>query len=83
MFVADGGKSVAALLAPTSEPWRPEMKMYEDAKELGTYDMWKLHIERTELQRQYLEHWTSYDELDAILCRSLFYQIDTSADLDR
>jgi len=73
MFVADGGKSVQALLEPTNEPWRPEMKMYEDAAELGTYDMWKLHLERTELQRQYLEHWTSYKDLDAILCPTTPY----------
>lgn len=68
MFVADGGKSVAALLEPTGEPWRPEMKMYEDATELGTHDMWKLQAERTELQRQYLEQWMSYGNLDAIIC---------------
>lgn len=80
MFVADGGKSVAALLAPTGEPWRPEMKMYEDAKELGTYDMWKLHLERTELQRQYLERWTSYDGLDAILCKLPFRHTRALAD---
>lgn len=67
MFVADGGKSVEALLAPTDEPFRPEMQMYKDAKELGTMDMWKLHLERSELQRQYLEHWMSYGDLDAIL----------------
>ena len=70
MFVADGGESVEALLKPTGEPWRPEMKMYEDATELGTYDMWKLQLERTELQRQYLEAWKSIDGLDAILCMS-------------
>jgi amidase len=73
MFVADGGKSVEALLAPTSEPWRPEMKLYEEAQELGVHDMWKLHLERTELQRQYLERWMSYDGLDAILCPTTPY----------
>lgn len=67
MFVADGGKSVEALLAPTGEPYRPEMQAYADSKELGVYDMWQLHLERSELQRQYLEHWLSYDGLDAIL----------------
>jgi amidase len=67
MFVADGGKSVEALLAPTGEPYRPEMEMYKEAKELGTQDMWKLQLERSELQRQYLEHWMSYGDLDAIL----------------
>lgn len=71
MFVADGGKSVRKLLAPTDEPWRPEMKNYSEAPELGTYDMWQLHLERSELQRKYLEQWTSYSGLDAILgeCR--------------
>lgn len=67
MFVVDGGKSVEALLAPTGEPYRPEMQMYADATELGVHDMWKLQTERSELQRQYLEQWMSYDGLDAIL----------------
>jgi amidase len=67
MFVADGGKSVEALLAPTGEPYRPEMEMYKEAKELGVHDMWRLHLERSELQRQYLEQWMSYGDLDAIL----------------
>jgi amidase len=67
MFVADGGKSIEAALAPTDEPYRPEMIQYKDAKELGVYGMWKLHLERSELQRQYLEQWMSYDGLDVIL----------------
>jgi amidase len=67
MFVADGGKSIRKLLAPTQEPWRPEMKTYSEATELGTYDMWQLHMERSELQKKYLEQWMSYDDLDAIL----------------
>ena len=70
MFVADGGKSVQALLDPTGEPIRPEMQMYADAKELGVYDMWKLHSTRSELQRQYLEQWNSIEGLDAILGKS-------------
>ncbi|KAF2017663.1 acetamidase [Aaosphaeria arxii CBS 175.79] len=73
MFIADGGKSVKALLAPTGEPIRPEMAMYETAEELGTFGMWKLHLERSDLQRQYLEQWTSYDALDAILCPTTPY----------
>ena len=67
MFVADGGKSVQALLAPIQEPWRPEMQDYSEAAELGTYDMWQLHLERSELQKNYLEQWMSYEGLDAIL----------------
>jgi len=66
MFVADGGKSVEKLLGMTGEPYRPEMQQYKEAKELGVYDMWKLHTERSELQRQYLEQWMSMD-IDAIL----------------
>jgi amidase len=67
MFVADGGKSIRALLQPTGEPFRPEMHFYEKAVELGTYDMWQLHLGRSELQRQFLELWSSYGDLDAIL----------------
>ena len=67
MFVADGGKSVKALLDPTGEPFRPEMQAYADAKELGVYDMWRLQLQRSEFQRQYLEQWMSHDGLDAIL----------------
>ncbi|KAF2853586.1 acetamidase-like protein [Plenodomus tracheiphilus IPT5] len=73
MFVADGGKSVEALLAPTEEPYRPEMQTYSDSRELGTYDMWQLQLERSELQRQYLEQWMSYDGLDAILAPTTPY----------
>lgn len=69
MFVADGGRAVRALLEPTGEPFRPEMKYYEQATELGTYEMWRLQLERSELQRQYLELWNSYGELDAILSK--------------
>ncbi|EAT78413.2 hypothetical protein SNOG_14176 [Parastagonospora nodorum SN15] len=67
MFVADGGKTVKNLLAPTGEPIRPEMQQYQDAQDLGVFEMWQLHLERTELQRQYLEQWMSYENLDAIL----------------
>ncbi|CAO2657878.1 Nn.00g071380.m01.CDS01 [Neocucurbitaria sp. VM-36] len=73
MFVADGGKSVEALLAPTGEPFRPEMTQYKDAKDAGVFDMWKMHLERSELQRQYLEQWMSYDGLDAILAPTTPY----------
>jgi len=73
MFVADGGKSVRALLEPTGEPFRPEMIYYEQATELGTHDMWKLQLERSELQRQYLELWNSHGELDAILSKPYYH----------
>ncbi|KAF2476096.1 acetamidase-like protein [Lindgomyces ingoldianus] len=67
MFVADGGKSVRALLAPTDEPFRPEMEAYQQASELGVHAMWQLHLERSELQKKYLDQWLSYEDLDAIL----------------
>ncbi|KAJ4292734.1 hypothetical protein N0V90_009397 [Kalmusia sp. IMI 367209] len=73
LFVADGGKSVRALLGPTEEPFRPEMQAYAEATELGTYDMWQLHLERSELQKKYLEQWMSYDGLDAILAPTTPY----------
>lgn len=72
-FLADGGKSVRALLGPTEEPFRPEMQAYAEATELGTYDMWQLHLERSELQKKYLEQWMSYDGLDAILAPTTPY----------
>jgi amidase len=80
MFICDGGKSIEALLAPTGEPFRPEMTQYKNAKELGVYDMWKLHSERSELQRQYLEQWMSYDGLDAILGKLNSTPFDDSTD---
>ena len=46
MFVADGAQSVRNLLAPTQEPFRPEMEAYSTAKELGVHAMWQLHLER-------------------------------------
>ena len=67
MFVADGGKSVEKLLAPTGEPFRPEMLAYKDSTELGTYEMWQLHLERSAFQKKYLDQWMSVGDLDAIL----------------
>lgn len=72
MFVADGGKSVSALLAPTREPFRPEMRSYEDAQEQGVYNMWQIHLERSDLQMKYLDRWNAAG-LDAILCPTAPY----------
>lgn len=66
-FVADGGKSVASVLEPVGEPWRPEMRAYAEAKELGVYDLWQLQKRRTALQKRYLDRWAAADGLDAIL----------------
>ncbi|KAF9876787.1 hypothetical protein CkaCkLH20_05633 [Colletotrichum karsti] len=67
MFVADGGISIKKELEKTGEPWRPEMAAYSTAKELGTYDMWQLHLERTAFQKRYLDRWNAAG-IDAILC---------------
>ncbi|KAH8681846.1 amidase [Xylariales sp. PMI_506] len=66
-FVADGGRTIKHELTRTGEPWRPEMVAYESAQELGTADMWKLHLERNDFQNRYLDRWNAAG-IDAILC---------------
>ncbi|KAF1811872.1 amidase [Eremomyces bilateralis CBS 781.70] len=58
-FVSDGGKSVRETLKGTGEPFREEMSAYEQAKEVGGYDMWQLHIQRNEIQKRYLDRWNN------------------------
>lgn len=67
MFVADGGLSIKKELERTGEPIRPEMAQYAEAEELGTYEMWQLHLERTAFQKRYLDRWIEAG-IDAILC---------------
>jgi len=67
MFIADGGKSVKKLLDPTDEPLRPEMGHYGTAEELGVYDMWQIHIKRTEFCKGYLDRWNAAG-IDGIIC---------------
>lgn len=67
MFIADGGKSVANLLEPTGEPFRPEMKAYSEAAELGVHAMWQLQLERNGVCKSYLDQWNDTG-IDAILC---------------
>lgn len=71
MFVADGGKSIANLLAPTGEPLRPEMKAYAQSSELGVHTMWQLQLERNGVSKSYLDKWNE-SGIDAILCTSIF-----------
>ena len=66
MFVADGGKTIKHELERTGEPLRPEMAPYGVAAELGTADMWKLHLERSAYQNKYLDRWNAAG-LDALL----------------
>ncbi|KAH7008984.1 acetamidase [Ilyonectria destructans] len=70
MFVADGGLAIRKELERTGEPFRPEMEAYAVAKELGTYEMWQLHLERTEFQNRYLDRWNKAG-IDAILCPTI------------
>ncbi|KAL2813849.1 amidase signature domain-containing protein [Aspergillus granulosus] len=72
MFVADGGKSVRKLLGPTGEPFRPEMKAYADAEELGVHEMWQVHLKRNELCKSYLDRWNQAG-IDAVLCPTTPY----------
>jgi amidase len=69
MFVADGGKSVKAILEPVNEPFRPEMQAYSVAEEVGVHSMWQMHLERTQFCKEYLDRWNTAG-LDAILCKS-------------
>ena len=66
-FVADGGTSVRKILEPVGEPLRPEMKAYENAKDMTVYDLWQLQKQRTALQKMYLDRWAACEGLDAIL----------------
>ena len=72
MFVADGAISIRKELDRTGESMPPEMQAYADAKELGTYEMWQLHLERTEYQKRYLDRWNDAG-IDAILCATTPY----------
>ncbi|KAK0384694.1 hypothetical protein NLU13_7172 [Sarocladium strictum] len=72
MFLADGGKTIRHELQRTGEPWRDEMLDYSAAQELGTSEMWKLHLERTAFQNKYLDRWNAAG-LDAILCPTTPY----------
>ncbi|KAI1127626.1 amidase, partial [Nemania abortiva] len=67
MFVADGGKSVQRELERTGEPLRPEMAAYGEARELGGFEYWQLHLERSDFQKRYLDRWKK-SGIDAILC---------------
>jgi len=66
MFLADGGRSIRHELEKTGEPIREEMAIYETARELSTYEMWQLHLERTSFQQHYMDRWNEAG-LDALL----------------
>jgi amidase len=66
-FLSDGGKSIRKILEEVDEPFRPEMKAYETASELGVYDLWQLQRERTDLSKMYLDKWAASNGVDAIL----------------
>ncbi|KAI5868167.1 amidase [Durotheca rogersii] len=72
MFVADGGAAIRRELARTGEPWRPEMRMYADARELSASECWQLHLDRQAYQKRYLDRWLAAG-IDAILCPTTPY----------
>ncbi|EHY60683.1 hypothetical protein HRR83_000452 [Exophiala dermatitidis] len=65
-FVADGGKSCRKALEPVGEPFHPQMKAYEEATEMGCYDLWQLHLERNKLCQEYIDRWAEAG-IDGIL----------------
>ncbi|KAI1337878.1 amidase [Xylariaceae sp. FL0016] len=72
MFVADGGRAIRRELERTGEPWRPEMQMYAEARELGGLEYWQLHMDRQAYQKRYLDRWLGAG-IDAILCPTTPY----------
>lgn len=42
------------------------MKAYEEASEMGCYDLWQLHLERNKLCQEYIDRWTDAG-IDGIL----------------
>lgn len=72
MFVADGGRTIRKEIERSGEPWRPEMRQYEAARELSTSEMWQLHLERVAYQKKYLDRWNAAG-IDAILCPTTPY----------
>ncbi|KAL1311010.1 hypothetical protein AAFC00_001228 [Neodothiora populina] len=71
-FLADGGKTVREILDEVQEPFRPEMKGYADASEIGANELWKRHLQRTQLCKDYLDRWTKAG-VDAIICPTTPY----------
>ncbi|KAG0647462.1 Acetamidase [Hyphodiscus hymeniophilus] len=69
MFLADGGKTIRKSLDTSGESWQPQMKAYADANELGVYEMWQIHRERTALCKKYMDRWNACEGLDAILSK--------------
>lgn len=62
-----GGRTIRNSLELSGEPWQPQMMDYATATDLGTYDMWQVHQERTKLAKFYMDRWNSCEGLDAIL----------------
>ncbi|KAF2143565.1 uncharacterized protein K452DRAFT_246754, partial [Aplosporella prunicola CBS 121167] len=71
-FHADGGATIASLLAPSHEPLPPYMHLYAPAAPLSIAELWQLQAERTALQAAYLERWNEAG-LDAVLCPTMPY----------
>lgn len=71
-FVADGAVAIRKELDRTGEPWRPEMKSYEDAQPMTVYDMWNLQLERSAFQNENLDSWNAAG-LDALILPTMPY----------
>lgn len=58
-FLSDGGKHCKEYADMTGETFFPYMQMYNTCEEMGVAELWKLHSERTSLQKQYLDRWNA------------------------
>lgn len=67
LLLADGGTSVRKLLEPTGEPFRPEMRVNQEAEEMSVYDLWQAQRHRNTLCKSYLDRWNTAG-IDALLC---------------
>ncbi|OJJ03899.1 hypothetical protein ASPVEDRAFT_135038 [Aspergillus versicolor CBS 583.65] len=72
LLLADGGTSVRKLLEPTGEPFRPEMRVNQEAEEMSVYDLWQTQRHRNTLCKSYLDRWNTAG-IDALLCPATPY----------
>lgn len=48
------------------EPFFEQMKEYEEASEMGCYELWQTHLERNKLCQEYIDRWAE-SGIDGIL----------------
>lgn len=66
MFSVDDGKVIKGLFATSGEPRIKEMVIHDEENKMGIDDLWKLHVERSAFQNEFLAKWNS-EGFDALL----------------